>query len=396
MGPARDVLAPIMVIGALFLGLTPVSAEVSTQGSQPALQGLWLTTDYPSVTERLGDDIQLPVTLRNMNEPPARAEFSVEGLPAGWRAEFDGGAKPITAAMVEPNETRQITLKLSPPKDAKTGSYPLHVIGKTDQNRLDLAVDLFLAEAKPAAVTLEPKLPALRGTPRSNFDFQVSVKNDSPDDQTFNLLSQAPDGFQVVFQEQYGTQELTSLPIKSGESKDIKVSLKPPQDVAAGKYPVAVRAASPKASGDAGLLLDITGQPSLSLSGPDGRLSGDATAGKDRTVSLTLRNTGTAPARAVKLDASSPSGWKVAFNPATVDEIAPGQDLQVTADMTPPEKAIAGDYVVSLRANGQGTSADADFRVTVLTSTVWGAAGLGIIGAAVVVLAFAVTRYGRR
>jgi uncharacterized membrane protein len=32
----------------------------------------------------------------------------------------------------------------------------------------------------------------------------------------------------------------------------------------------------------------------------------------------------------------------------------------------------------------------------VLTSTMWGVAGLGIIGAAVIVLAAAVTRYGRR
>ncbi len=64
--------------------------------------------------------------------------------------------------------------------------------------------------------------------------------------------------------------------------------------------------------------------------------------------------------------------------------------------MTPSDKAIAGDYVVSVRANGDGASDSASFRVTVLTSTMWGIAGLGIIGAAVVVLAFAVTRYGRR
>jgi uncharacterized membrane protein len=51
---------------------------------------------------------------------------------------------------------------------------------------------------------------------------------------------------------------------------------------------------------------------------------------------------------------------------------------------------------VSVRAAGTGASANADFRVTVLTSTLWGVAGLGVIGAAVIVLAVAVTRYGRR
>jgi uncharacterized membrane protein len=396
MRHVQGILAPIVVIGGLLFGLASAGAEASTQGNQPILQGLWLTTDYPSITERLGEDIQLSLTLRNMNLPPARAEFTVEGLPNGWTAEFDGSGKPITAAMVEPNDTSRLTLKLSPPKDAKTGSYPMHILGKTGETNLDLPVTIVLAEPKPANVKLEPKLPALRGTPHSSFDFQVSVKNDSADDQTFNLLSQAPAGFQVVFEEQYGTQELTSIPLKAGESKDIKVSVKPPQDVSAGQYQVAVRAASPKVSADTRLLLDVTGQPSLALAGPDGRLSGDATAGRDRTFPLTLHNSGTAPARAIKLDASAPSGWKVTFAPATVDVIAPNQDVPVTADMTPSDKAIAGDYVVGLRADGEGASANAEFRVTVLTSTVWGAAGLGVIGAAVIVLVLAVTRYGRR
>ena len=65
-----------------------------------------------------------------------------------------------------------------------------------------------------------PELPALRGTPSSSFDFQVAIKNDSPDDATVNLLAQTPDGFVATFKEQYGAQELTSLPIKAGENED--------------------------------------------------------------------------------------------------------------------------------------------------------------------------------
>ena len=101
-------------------------------------------------------------------------------------------------------------------------------------------------------------------------------------------------------------------------------------------------------------------------------------------------------AEAVKVDATAPSGWKVNFDPKDVAVLAPGADQQLAVSITPAEKAIAGDYVVSVRAGGEGGSASADFRVTVLTSTLWGIAGLGVIGAAVIVLAVAVTRYGRR
>ena len=62
----------------------------------------------------------------------------------------------------------------------------------------------------------------------------------------------------------------------------------------------------------------------------------------------------------------------------------------------PTEKAIAGDYMVTMNARAEGTSTSARFRTTVETSTMWGIVGLGVIGLAVIVLAMAVMRYGRR
>ncbi len=94
-----------------------------------------------------------------------------------------------------------------------------------------------------------------------------------------------------------------------------------------------------------------------------------------------MSNSGSAPAHGVQLSANPPSGWKVVFSPEKVDEIAPGATSDVSVSMTPSAQAIAGDYMVSLRANGSGASDDASFRVTVRTSTLWGVTGLGVIGA---------------
>jgi uncharacterized membrane protein len=392
--PAPAPAAPTTVVTA---PPTPVIVNVPSPAEPPKpVEGLWLTTDFPAVTERIGDDVKLDLHLANKNLPPQRVELAVEGLPEGWTYEIDGGGRPVTAAFVGLDQSLQLSLKLTPPAGARTGSYPFTITGKAEAASLELPIALTLSEAKEAKLTLEPKLPALRGTPRSTFDFQVTAKNDSTDDQVFNLLSDSQAGIQVTFSEQYGSQELTSIPIKAGESKDLKVSVKLPQDAAAGQYQVMVQAQGPKAAAETALVLDVTGQPTLTLAGPEGRLSGDATAGRERSFNFTLKNTGTAPSRDVKLDATAPSGWKVSFDPKAIEAIDPNQELQVAASITPAEKAIAGDYVVSVRAAAEGASANADFRVTVLTSTLWGIAGLGVIGAAVIVLAVAVTRYGRR
>ncbi len=109
-----------------------------------------------------------------------------------------------------------------------------------------------------------------------------------------------------------------------------------------------------------------------------------------------MTNSGSAPAENVKLSASSPSGWKVTFDPATIDRLVPGKDAEVQAQVTPSEKSLAGDYMVSVNANSRGESANSQFRVTVNTSTVWGMVGAGVIGVALLLMLTAVVMFGRR
>ena len=65
--------------------------------------------------------------------------------------------------------------------------------------------------------------------------------------------------------------------------------------------------------------------------------------------------------------------------------------------LTPSEKAIAGDYQTTIRAGAAGgLSESSNFRITVLTSTLWGAVGIAIIALSLLVVVFAVARFGRR
>lgn len=392
MSRLRHLSSATALAGALILCTGSAFAQ---EAQKP--QGVWLTTDFPALTESIGNDAALSLSLKNANEPPQRIDFSVKGLPSGWTWELDGDGKPVTEAIVLPDESQTLRLKIKPPKDVKAGSYDFSVIGDTGNGQaLTLPIKMTFSAQKPAKLEIDAKLPALRGTPRSSFDYDLTVKNDSPADTTLNLLAKAPDGFSTTFKEQYGSQEIASIPLKAGESKTVKLTVKPPSTVAAGQYPVEVAASNAQIHASTGLMMDITGEPKIAFSATDGRLSGRAEAGKETTFNYTLTNDGSAPASDVKLTGSAPSGWKVEMEPKKVDTLAPGGTQDVAVHITPTSKAIAGDYMVSLNANGGGDSQSSDFRVTVTTSTVWGIAGLGIIGAAVMVLGFAVTRYGRR
>ena len=376
--------------------LTAVQAFAADPPAPPTLKGLWLLTEYPSQAVRPGEIANVRFKVQNAGLPPESLALTVSGAPSGWKADILGGGQPVAAAMPGMNESVSLQLRVDVPKDAKPGSQTITVRAKGATQSIDLPLTLTIASETPAKLTIKTKLPSLMGTPKSSFDYTLSVSNDSGKDLTVALSAQAPGGFQSSFTEGYGSNEISSIPIEAGQSKDIKIKVTPPRDVKAGDYPVTVKVAAEGAAAEQRVILQISGQGKLALSTKDGRLSGDAEAGKAATFTLIASNDGTAPIEDVEMSGTVPTNWKVEFDPKTIKSVAPNEKKEVKALVTPAEKAIAGDYVSSFRASGRGESASADFRITVTTSTIWGIAGIGIIAVALLVLLGAVARFGRR
>ena len=390
----RAGVSALMMVASL--SLASVSASLAKDPSPEAIKGLYLTTDFPAVQIRAGEETTLPLTIYNYGLPPQRTAVTIADKPADWKADVEGSGKPVSAAFVDYDGRASLNLKLNIPATAKAGDYKIIIQADGDDAKSSLPISIRLAEPLAAKLTATPKFPVLRGSPKSSFDFNVAVKNESGADMTVNLRVDAPSGFTTTFKEGYSTQEITSLSIKANESKDITVAVKPAPRAPAGETPILLAIAGDKASVQAKLALDISGQPAITVTGQDERLSGEATAGQERSIPLVIRNTGSAPARGVSLSATPPSGWKIAFDPKEVPEIAAGEEQKVSALMTPSAKAIAGDYMVSVRASGDGVSESANYRVTVTTSTLWGVTGIAVIIAALLVLVGAVGRSGRR
>jgi uncharacterized repeat protein (TIGR01451 family) len=382
----------------LALVATPMLTTVQAFAADPppAVKGLWLLTEYPSQTVRPGEAANIRFKLQNAGLAPETLALSVDGVPAGWKADILGGGQPVAAAMPGLNESSSLQLRVDVPKDAKPGSQTMTIRAKGASQSIDLPVTLTIGTEAPAKLTIKSRLPSLMGTPRSSYEYTLSVSNDSGKDLTVALSAQAPANFQTSFTEGYGSNEISSIPIEAGQSKDIKVKVTPPRDVKAGNYPVLVKVAAEGATADQRVTLQISGQGRLSMSAKDGRLSGEAQAGKAAEYTLVVSNDGTAALEDVELSGSVPTNWKVEFNPKSLPSVAPNEKKDVQVVVTPSDKTIAGDYVASFRANAKGESSNADFRITVTTSTLWGIVGVGIIAVALLVLLGAVARFGRR
>src|SRR5215831_1309626 len=383
---------------ALFTAVLSVAfcTAATAEETKSDVKGLFLLTDYPAVTLRPGTNSSINLKLQNYGLPPERLSLSVGGVPAGWTATLVGNGQPVAAALPATNASVPLELRLDVPKDAPVGTTNLTIEARGSATNASLPIAVTLATDLPAKLTLNPQLPELRGTSKSSFEFQLGIKNDSGKKVTVSLSATAPQNFDATFTEQYGSQELNALPLDPGQSKDVKLKVRPPNTVAAGKYNVAAKVSADDATATSDLVLDITGQAKIDIAVREGVLSAKASAGHVASIPVILTNSGTAPAEQIELSGTVPPGWKVNFEPKTVDRIAPNENKEVKALVTPSDKAVAGDYVTSVRAAARGESASQTFRVAVTTSTIWGLVGIALIGGALLVMIGAVVWFGRR
>jgi uncharacterized membrane protein len=386
----------IALFSAVLSVLASFCIAANAEEAKNDVKGLFLLTDYPAVTLRPGTNSSINLKLQNYGLPPERIALSVGGIPTGWTATLVGGGQPVSAALPATNSSVALELRLDVPKDAPIGTTNLTINAKGDTTNASLPIAVTLATDLPAKLTLNPQLPELRGTSKSNFEFQLSIKNDSGKKVVASLSAQAPQNFDATFTEQYGSQELNALPLDPGQSKDVKLKVRPPNTIAAGKYKVAAKVSADDATATSDLTLDITGQPKIDIAGREGVLSAKASAGREETIPVVLTNSGTAAADQIELSGTVPPGWKINFEPKAVDRLAPNENKEVKALVTPSDKAVAGDYVTTVRASARGESASQTFRVAVTTSTIWGIVGIAIIGGALLIMIGSVVWFGRR
>jgi uncharacterized membrane protein len=390
-------LRRLVAVAFFFVSVLTISHATLAADPPQGLTGVFLTTRYPAQTVKAGETTTLDLSIHNYRLPPQELTLTVPEIAQGWKATMLGGGQPVGAVQVAPDSEERLQLRLEPPSSAGHGDYHFTVEAKGGNQDLKLPITVTVGEEVPAKLKMTTNFPDLRGTATTAFKYRVTVTNDSGRDATINLSADAPKNFQVTFAEAYGSQQLTSIPIEAGKSKDLDASLSLPRETPAGDYKLSVHAKTEQASADLNLSLTILGQPRLAVSGEGGRLSGDAYAGQDSQLTVVVRNDGSEAARDIELSATAPEGWKTSFDPKTVQSLAAGATQNVKMAMTPSSRAIAGDYQMTVRAGATGgLSESANFRITVLTSTLWGAIGIAIIAVALLVVVFSVARFGRR
>lgn len=381
----------IVIILTMFAAMIPAFAA----------GGLELSTDYPGIAVKPGDNLNIPIEISNTSGMGMNVNLELASLPENWEGYIQGGNFQVHTIYVKSgNDEASATVHLTVPKELSEGTYAAEVRASGDngaQSNLKLTFEVNSKKAGAGSFTSE--YPKQEGASGTSFSFSTTLINNGLTPKSYSLSSDAPAGWKVSFKPSSDTTSIAGIDLESGESKGITVSVDPPEDIAAGTYDISCSAVSADETLKTDLQVVITGTYGLQVTTPDGRLSFDAHANKTTDVTLNVVNTGNVDLENVSINSSAPSGWTVTYSNLennVIESIPAGTTTEVIAHVQPGKDAITGDYIASFSASSTETKGSADFRVSVKTSTLWGIVAILIILATAGGLGYVFRKYGRR
>jgi uncharacterized membrane protein len=364
--------------------------------------------------------VDLDIDMFNVADERRIITFELIDLPEGWdigiwNAFFDF---KISELVVEPTENTpgqrpRMRIRLPDPRP-EPGDYSFTLILadaanpniEYDRAKFTIGVPEGVAvDAKGIEVRAE--LPALLGPANTSYEFEVIIKNDTDDRESFELganvysvadVERALDasdggaldfstltplqGWSLGFSPAFGEQKrISSVAIAAAVDERINVQVTPPLFVAPNDYLIVANITNSDLgiAEEQPLFLQITGRGELITSTTSGLLSMDATAGEETSNTMRFTNFGTGDLTGVDLSADAPPQWIVDFQIDRIETLPVNQQIDVIIKVTPPDDTIPGDYEITLRGLSQDATDSVVLRVTVDQSTIWGWLGIVLV-----------------
>jgi uncharacterized membrane protein len=327
-------VAVALSVGVLLALASGVAGAAEAPVDTRPERGIAVYTEYSGVVVPVGETFRLDLTVANKGRRDETIALSLVSAPKDWKTELKGGGFTVTGVAVPDGKDRRLTFTAEPPKGQEPGTHAFVVEGVTADGALRSKHTITVTTRKRPAggsddVAVTTAYPMLRGPSDATFEFSLDVENKSDADRTVNVAAQAPTGWEVNIKPGYEAKLISSLNIKGSQSKTINLEVKPPKEAHAGEYPIAVRVSSGPSAVTKSLTVVLTGIYKLEARTPRGLLSTQAVTGQPTTVSLLVRNAGSAVNRNIELTAIKPENWEVKFEPEKIEALEPGAFRQI-------------------------------------------------------------------
>lgn len=379
----------LMTLG--LAALITAGTAAGGAGTASAAGEIELFTAYTDLSAPPGESITYSIEVINHSSVTQTAPIALQTNGNNWDYDLTAGGRAIRQISVKPGDSATVNLQLNVPLEVNKGEYRF-TVAAGDLDTLPLVVNV--SEQGTFASEWTSDQPNMEGHADSSFTFSTELRNRTAEEQTYALAAGVEPGWEVRFS--VGGSSVTSVTVDPNSMKTVSVQVRPPESIEAGTYRIPLIASNSATSAETNLEVVVTGRYDIALSTPDDRLNAKVTAGSSRNMTLVVKNTGSAPLENINMSAASPVDWEVTFEPSEIRTLKPGESVNVNASIKSSDKALAGDYLVTMNARTSQKSAEADIRVAVESSVLWGWIGVLIIIAVAGGIYYLFRKYGRR
>ena len=355
-----------------------------------------LKSTYLSISEEIGETINLPLTISNQGEVDKKVTLEAD-IPTDWSISFKTGQNMVVKSLIiNAGDTEQLSVTLEPPDNVALGDYDI-IVRALDVNgaildvfELDVNLRISVSEIEVISSFTEVSIQA-----GNSVTFPIAVWNRGEADAlTLFTVEVLPENWKVSFITD--DLEIASIRIPAGESESVRMVVVPPNSVESGTYNLkAVIESDEGAQNELDFLIAVTGSYSLDLE-PSTLYSTSKIGG---SVSYTARvtNRGQTAVTTLYLDAVLPDDWDATISPVQISSLDPRDSVTFSITLDIPSDATAGDYLITMQAfSDQLDSDEVDVRITAQASNTWGFIGLGLAGVSVVGAGLLFKRFKRR
>ena len=227
--------------------LLPLSIYVSEKGTFKTE----FDTDQANMEGQAKSTFTFKANLRNQTAEKQLYAFRADA-PRGWKVAFKVNYKQVTSAEIEANTTKDITIEIDPPDQAKAGTYEIPVAASTTGSTSRLNLEVVITGYYDMEFSTPSGLLSSKITAGDEKRLELMVRNTGSSDLTDIEFSAAkPKEWEVVFDPK------TIDRIEPSTSKNVFATIKAPRKAIAGDYVNELKAKTPEVSKEVSFRISV-------------------------------------------------------------------------------------------------------------------------------------------
>ncbi|MDD3407382.1 MAG: NEW3 domain-containing protein [Methanomicrobium sp.] len=235
-----------------------------------------------------------------------------------------------------------------------------------------------MLERKNYGLDIDVKAPVVTAPIGQKPLFELKLSNVGKSDDSFKLSYQnMPDGWYGRYKEAADSKsEISEVFIRAGDDKTIFFEVIPPYSVTKDDYAFeSVVSSSDGSLYESELKATIKGSSDLKVFSD--KYLYEVTKGETIEIPVKILNDGNGIALTnVKVEVSTPDGWKTTITPESVPGIAPGNREVVTLKVVPPTNIAASEYKITVKVITDQEEVSDSIRIVVKESSLIGILGI--------------------